>query len=749
MRKLMWFAIGMASAAILGIYLLYGTDMRIPAAVCAMLFLTVLILCYAFRWLKPAAVLLLGSTVTFLWLFLFQSIYLQPVQAQEGKTLPLTITLTEYSRQTPYGIAVEGFTAIEDHTYRITAYVNDTELALKPGDQVIGTFRLQNTTLDAGEEYRYQLSSGTFVLGYPKGSFQFRYAREIPWYGYPAYLAQQIRQNIHDTFPADTLGFAQALLLGDSSLIDYERDTALKLSGIRHIIAVSGLHVTILFSLVYTLTGRKRLLSVLLGIPVLLLFAAVAGFSPSITRACIMHGLMAVAMLFDREYDAPTALSFAVVVMLGVNPYVITSVSFQLSFGCMASILLFSERIRTWIMDPSRWGKLRGRAGKIAGKIASSISVSVSAAVTTTPLCALYFGTVSLVSILTNLLTLWVVTFIFYGIMLACIAGALFFPAGTVVAWAVSWPMRYVLWTAKTLAAFPFSAVYTCSIYILLWLVFCYFLLAVFLCMKKKQPSILSCCAVTGLCLALAVSYLEPLTDDVRMTVLDVGQGQSILLQSEGKTFLVDCGGDSDTSAADAAAEMLLSMGINHLDGAILTHYDRDHAGGMEYLLSRVPADCLYLPVCVDEEGTADALREYDDGVVIFVDEHMRLSFGETKISLITTDFGFTNNESGLCILFQRKDCDILITGDRNIYGERDLLRQITLPDLEVLIVGHHGSKTSTCTELLQAGNPEIAIISVGENHYGHPTEEVLTRLAQFGCEIYRTDRDGTVIYRR
>ena len=94
-------------------------------------------------------------------------------------------------------------------------------------------------------------------------------------------------------------------------------------------------------------------------------------------------------------------------------------------------------------------------------------------------------------------------------------------------------------------------------------------------------------------------------------------------------------------------------------------------------------------------------------------------------------------------MMFQRENCDILITGDRNIYGEKDL------PDLEVLVVGHHGSKYSTSVELLEAGKPDIAIISVGENSYGHPTYEVLDRLTEFGCEVYRTDQQGTITFRR
>lgn len=745
MRKLMWFTIGGSAACAASAYLLQSKQIVVLAGLCAFAFVAAVILSVLWERVKPFAAAFLGAALLSVWMLAFQTYYLSPVKALDGETVDLNITLTEYSRETDYGIGVEGYTQIEGKLYRIYAYVNES-LSLKPGDTVIGSFRLRDTT-GGKEGATHHMGNGIYLLAYPKGQIYHRVTPEIPWYGYPAYLAAYIRGLIHSTFPQDTLGFAQALLLGDTSLIDYETDTAFKLSGIRHIIAVSGLHVSILFSLVYYLSGRKKLLSILIGIPVLILFAAVAGFTPSITRACIMHGLMMLATLFEREYDAPSALSFAVLVMLICNPYSISSVSLQLSAGCICGILLFSGRLSGWLMDRKRLGRFKGLAGRLAGWFSSSVSVSLSATVITTPQCALYFGTISLVSVLTNLLTLWVVTFIFYGIILCCVLGAIYLPLGTVAAWVVSWPMRYVLLAAKLLASMPLSAVYTCSIYIFLWLILCYCLLAAFLLMERKRPLPLVCCVVLGLCLALTASWVEPLTDNVRLTVLDVGQGQCIILQSEGKTFLVDCGGDSDSGAADAAAEKLLSMGISKLDGIILTHYDRDHAGGVENLLTHLDTDVLYLPDCVDAEGLSQSLKE--KGNAMLVQDHTQIRFGAACITLYTTEFGNTSNESGLCVLFQRENCDILITGDRNAYGERDLLRQTDLPDLEVLIVGHHGSKTSTCEELLEAGRPDIGIISVGDNSYGHPTQEVLDRLTEFGCEIYRTDENGTIVFRR
>ncbi len=229
-----------------------------------------------------------------------------------------------------------------------------------------------------------------------------------------------------------------------------------------------------------------------------------------------------------------------------------------------------------------------------------------------------------------------------------------------------------------------------------------------------------------------------------------MGQGQCILLQSDGKTYLIDCGGDSDTNAADLAAETLLSQGISRLDGVIVTHYDGDHAGGVGYLLSRVPADAVFLPDSPDEDGVLETILPYCDGREIFVEEDLLLRWGDTNVSIFAPILSSSDNERGLCVLFRDENCDILITGDLSSLGEKLLLMEKDIPELTALVVGHHGSKSSTCDALLQATSPEYAFISVGEdNYYGHPHADVMNRLEKCGCIIYRTDQHGTILFRR
>lgn len=739
MRKLMWFTIGFGIACGLCAYGL-PDGWILPVTVLAFL-LTGGTLRMIKHWksARIPAMTCFGCALGLIWFLLFRNLYLFAPISLDGVELETTITAADYSYETTYGSAVDGILKIDNKTYQVRTFLSEKK-EISPGDTITGTLRFRVTTPDGAEEATYHPGKGIFLLCYQRGDITVTETSEAPWWCAPAILRQQIKGILKSGFPEDVFAFTKALLLGDSTDLDYGTDTAFKISGIRHIIAVSGLHISILYSLIRFLTARKRWLTALVGFPILVLFAAVAGFTPSVTRACIMVGLMLLATLVGREYDPPTELSFACLVMLTANPLVITSVSFQLSVGCVAGILLFNATIQNWLRS-----LLKGK-GKLQNWFISSVSVTLSAMSLTTPLCACYFGAVSLVGVLTNLLTLWVVNLIFNGIIVVCLLSLLSAKLAAIIGWLLAWPIRYVLVTAKALASLPLAAVYTRSVYIVAWLVFSYVLLVVFLLSKKRRPGLLACCGALGLYIALLASWVEPLLDDTRLTVLDVGQGQSILFQSEGKTYLIDCGGDSDTGTADIVAETLLSQGVYKLDGILLTHCDRDHAGAVQNLLTRVDADLLFLP---NAEG-APEIAAATGGEVIYVEQDMALTYGDTEITIFAPTFSFSSNENSLCVLFETEKCVILITGDRSDFGERMLLRHTDLPDVNVLIAGHHGSKNSTSMELLQAVTPETVIISVGEgNPYGHPAPELLERLADFGCTVYRTDQNGTIIYRR
>ena len=742
MRKLMWFTIGFAVACAVFSYGM-GNVWIFPSVLLTVLAgIAAVIISRKKTVMQPLLGILAGCMAGTIWFGMFHFAYVRPVTVLDGQQMHLTITASDYSAATEYGAVVNGTVEIGEKTYELQVYLSE-KTVLRPGDGITGDFHIRLTTPGGLRESSIFQGKGIFLVASQRGELDIVCAETVEKRYFPAFLAETIRNRLADLFPEDVYPFTKALLLGDTHDLDYGLDTAFKVSGIRHIVAVSGLHISILYGLICIVTLRKRFLTAAVGIPVLILFAAMAGLAPSALRACIMVSLMLLAQLLGREYDPPTALSFAVLVMLMVNPMAIVSASLQLSAGCVAGILLFNKPIYDWLKD-----RLPGKHGfraKAMHAVCASMSVSLSAMSLTTPLCACYFGMVSLAGPLTNLLALWAVNLIFIGLIATGFLYLILPAAAAITASVLVWPIRYVQELARMIAGFPLAAVYTTSIYVVIWLVFMYILLTVFLIMKEKQPGKFLCCGVAGLCLALILSWAEPLISDTRITMLDVGQGQAIILQSEGKTFLVDCGGDDDEQTADMISSTLLGQGISRLDGIVLTHFDRDHAGALCHLLTRVETDCLFLP---------DTQNEFDfpqtDGEMIYVWEDMELSFGASKLKIYGPVYSGLSNENSLCVLFDTENCDILITGDRSSFGERMLLRKRELQDVDVLVAGHHGAGDSTSEELLRAVMPETVLISVArDNIYGHPAPALLQRLEKFGCAVYRTDENGTITIRR
>lgn len=746
MRKLMWFTAGVVIACVVGVYLLSGSFLLIMAGVS-------LVACLSVFRLKSKAgriifTVFLGALVSFLWLFGFDSLYLAPARELDGETVDARIEASDFSYETNYGYATDGRVKISGRIYRIRFYSTGS---YSPGDVVEGDFYLQFTSLGGRKENTYHQGKGIFLIGSGSEELQVVRTEKIPARYFAVQLRESIQRKLDSVFPEDTIGFARALLLGDSSKLSEEEDLAYSQSGIRHVIAVSGLHVSILFSLIYAISGGRKWMSAILGIPLLILFAAVAGFTPSIMRACIMQCLMIIAILVNQEYDPPTALAFSILTMLMLNPLTITSVSFQLSAGCMVGIMLFAERIHRYLLDRTPLGPAKGKSlkAKLTRWFVSSVSITLSATVVTTPLCAYYFGMVSLVGVFTNLLALWVVSFIFYGIMLACLLGAVYAPLGKAVAWCVSWLIRYVQLCARGFSKIPFSAVYTGDLYVVAWLIVAYILFVIFLFTKKKRPMLFISCVIGCLAVCLCLSAFEQKTEKCSVTVMDVGQGQSVLLRCGDETYLVDCGGDSAGVVADTVRQQMMSDGIRYLDGVILTHYDMDHCNGILPLLEKVRVDCLYLPNIYCETDIKERLYDQYSDRITTVGCDMQISMENGVISLFATETTKNENDSSLCILFQPGDCDILITGDRGFAGEQALLEDVEFPQIEVLVAGHHGSENSTSLELLYATCPTDVVISVGEgNPFGHPNEETIMRLEMFDCRIWRTDINGTIQFR-
>ncbi len=777
MRKLAWFSGGFGLACLLAAYGLGGP---VAAAVAAAVTAAVLIVWQAARpktdgermdsrrpakflsrrWLwrvaRRGAALCLGGLTAFVWSAVYTAVFYTPSQSYVGEEVSLSGTVASYPRETSIGgwsmtVSLDGGLTAPD----ALLYGSEDWGGLEPGDRVNCVARVTPATRLRGDDTTYYTAKGVYLLAYCDDPPAVEKADSVPVPYWPALCAEKLRQGIHTAFDDTAAPLAVAVVLGDRSGLPDQLYSALSRSGLMHASAVSGLHISFLAAAVlFLFRGRKKAAVAL--VPLLLFYALMAGGSPSAIRAVIMQAALLAAPFAKSESDPPCALALSLMILLIQNPFAAASVSLQMSFGSVAGILLATGPVYRYLM-----GLPRGlRASRASGPrkllwqgyraAAAGVSTSLGAMLFTAPLTALYFGQIALLSPFANILVLWALTLLMVsGLIIGALA--IFFPAAMAVPGAVfGLAARYARWMALLLGKLPFASLSADDPYCLIWLAAVYLVLLVcFLSRRRPRPLVAAASLAGLLCASIGIGALSVSAADLTVTALDVGQGASTALLSGRCAALVDCGGSQSASAGDTAADWFASVGRTRLDLLALTHLDDDHFNGVEQLFYRMDVDTVAIP---DPEGLdPDKLARLlswaaaENAEVVYVDETTEIGFGNASLTLFPPLGGGSSNESGQFVLCSAGRFDALITGDADSFVEKMLIKYDPIPDIELLMVGHHGSDNSSCEEFLNAVRPELAVISVGYNSYGHPRQEVLDRLAALGSEVHRTDAEGAV----
>ena len=724
MRKLAVFTVAFAAAAAVYVYWMQDVRALWLAGAC-------LILSLLGRWLRMRRISLaaLGLAAGLLWPMVYGQLWLGRAAELAGTEQTVTVTLLEQPRETQYGSSalcrLEGYDAV--------LYAGESLLDQAPGTRVTCTARMEASGLDVSRGESLYLRSNDVVLCL--------YAQSEPETApgtpsLPIRLRYWLQQRLDTLYRGDAAALLRALLTGDRSQLSYAIENDLSVAGMRHAVAVSGMHVSMLLAMISLVCGRSPRLTAIFGIPLVTLFALMTGASASVCRAAVMQILLLSAPLLRREPDYPTSLAAAALILLVQNPWAIASVSFQLSFAAVAGLLLFSGPIQRRILALSR------RPGRLLRFAAGAVSASLGATALTLPLTVFYFRIVSLAAVLANLLGLWAITGCFTLGLLSCLLG----PAGPVLAWAAALLARYVLGLCSIIASWPYAAAYSQNWPLVIWGICAYGLALLWLASRRKLPVLWPFCGLTAaFLLCILAARWQFVRSPWRFTALDVGQGQCLLLQSGDFTAVIDCGGSYGPEAGEQLARTLHSAGVTRADALILTHYDGDHAGGAEQLLYRIRIDSLFLPDMADSSGVRTALEECGSRV-FWVDAETEITFPGGKILLYPPVFKENDNNGGVCVLATVAEYDILVTGDLDQFAEMRLLSRQELPAVELLVAGHHGSAGSTSQILLDTVQPETVLVSVGkDNPYGHPARETLDRIARTGAEILRTDELGTI----
>lgn len=702
------------------------------------------------KYFRRGLLILLPLVVSLAYFAGYDHLVRQPIEDRCGAASDFTATVCDWPQATERGarvtVELEGY-----HRARAVLYGEAELLAARPGDTVTGTAQWQSAAHFDSDDVTHFNARGVYALLYGREDVRLSAGDGDALRWLPQRAGKAFREKVAAIWDDPRVsGFLTAELTGDKSAMDDGDYLAMQETGLAHLFAVSGLHCAFLVTLLALLISRRQRLLCAVTIPLLLFYMVMVGMSPSVVRACIMQIFLLIAPLFRRGSDPLTSLAAALLVILLCNPFAAASVSLQLSFSATLGMVLLSPRLYKLLTG---WYKGKCRPLRAAlCFVAANLSATLSAVVFTAPLTAWYFRIFVLVAPLSSLLAVPAAGWSFMAAFVTVLLGFVWLPLASLLGW-ISWALvRYILWIANGMMSWRYHAVYFTNPYLIYWLLFLY---AAFIgCAAtpdgKRKYLLASALSVLTLTAAIWVNRQDYQYGVLTALTLDVGQGESVILTSGGETALVDCGSsNSYKDPGGLAADTLHSMGVRELSAVVVTHYHADHTNGLYEVLRRIPVQTIYLPDIEDEYGVRERLVSLADekgAQVTYVTKETADTLGDTILTIYPpVQSGGDLNELGLTALASAGDFDLLITGDMSGSTEKKLVETYALPDIEVLVVSHHGSRYSSNIRFLKAVTPEAAVISVGDNNYGHPSEETLQRLLAIGADIWRTDQQGTI----
>jgi competence protein ComEC len=575
-------------------------------------------------------------------------------------------------------------------------------------------------------------------------------------------------------------GIFKALVLGEQGAISDEVKEQFIVTGIAHLLAISGDHLGIVaflsFSLLIWILKRSEFLLLTLDakklaagltIPFILLYTFIAGGGISIIRAMIMVIVFFLSILFGRERNLLHTLALAAFLILIVSPPSLFDVSFQLSFLAVLSILflvprIFQELKQERIPLPSKpsWTK------NVLSYMKASLLITSVATFGTAPFVALYFNRISPIGILTNLFIIpWVGFLIVPLSLVASLLSFIFYPVATLLIHLNDFLTLILLKVIAFFASVPYASFYISTPTALEIILF--YSLLFFLVHLKKGKRIRY--LFIGLCLAFVLDLAywnlkDIFQKDLRLTFIDVGHGDSILLEfPKGKRMLIDGGGlqeDRFDIGKNVIAPFLWGKKIRRIDTLVLTHPDPDHLKGLNFIASQFAIGQFWDNGFQTDSESYAQLRE-----TLLKKKIMALSFNEKTPPQIIhgVEIFFLNpppwnatqkkgrdhfimNNSSLVMKLQFKNVSLLLSGDIGQEAEERMLRKGHSLKADILKVPHHGSSSSSSPIFLQRVNPTYAVLSVGERNIGRlPHPEVMKRYQQLGIKIFRTDKHGAI----
>ena len=609
------------------------------------------------------------------------------------------------------------------------------------------------------------------------------------------------KQQLEQTLSSEHANLLLGILFGYTDEISEQNKEAFKSSNLSHILAVSGMHISYIIlatTIVVTKTCGKRI-SPVITIIFIFVYMCITNFSPSVTRAGIMAIIVLIAKITHNKNDICTSISLSLLIILIWNPYLISNAGVLLSYGGTIGILLFQKTIKKIFNNVKSKSKFyKYKANKICIKIIDYIqdilAVSISAQLIIAPITTQIFNTYGVTFFITNFLVsliigpiiiigfLFIISSILYqqfshSIILNLILKLIH----KIFKFSIQKLLFLLTQVSKMGKVLPFSNIKVVTLPI--WLIIVYYIVILIfnLIYKIKYKKVLSAfdkrvinwknlikhriiknrqkIIVLTIVSIIILCAIKNSSNNLKIHFIDVGQGDSTLITTpNGKNILIDGGGDDNYDVGkNILLPYLLDRGITKIDCMIISHFDKDHVGGLLIILEEIKVDKViigkqyqnseqyekFLQIIKNKRIQVKQVLK-GDKINIEKDVKINILFPEKELIIENS----LNNNS-LVFKLEYKEFSALFTGDIEKIAEEKLIKLYKKNNIlksDILKVAHHGAKTSTTQKFLDAVLPQISVISVGKNNlYGHPSIDTIKRLEDLNIEIYRTDKCGEI----
>jgi competence protein ComEC len=554
--------------------------------------------------------------------------------------------------------------------------------------------------------------------------------------GFRGYIIKTVDNHLDETEG----GLLKGILLGDTDFIDEELLENIRGLGAAHVLAVSGLHIGIIIAsigLLLSFLSMNRRHALVISLCTGWIYAFFIGFPLSVLRALIMMTFVILGFILHRKYNMMNSIMNAICLMLIVRPLWLFDTGFQMSFAAVVGISLFNKTVNFYEMS----------------KTLKYLLFMVFVQIFVFPVSLYYFNHISILGIIANLLIVPVISAILFLVVVVLPLNLVWGFASTALFLAIGAALKVVVFTSEFLMKLRYAVLNFRSpglgeiiLYYLLLICVLYFLSYP---EERYRFKSLYTTVVLIMIIYVSVYLVVPAmgNNNLRVSIINVGQGSASLLQYGNECFMIDAGGTvmGDYEIADRILpDYLVKRGVGVLDSIFLTHYHADHYSGIDKINENIRIKSIISGH--REESIISEFNKEIDFLEINKGDRINIDKDFT-IDVIWPPDGFESdneNNNSLVLLVDYKGTTILFTGDMEKEVEDEIASSLNKTD--ILIVPHHGSGTSSSENFLLKTMPEYGIMSYGENSYGIPTKGVIKRYDDIHTELYETYIDGEVV---